>query len=181
NAFSHKLCGDMTNSFEFKTDKSFVIESAPYRNGSAWTKYTGSDNKPKLESSDDAATIMLTDSWRMPKKEEFEAMKAATYWKWDATDKGYYVYTPNPSTDAGKVNNGEGTYNKTEALLFFPAAGNGDGSSLYDAGTYGTYWSSTLYAGYVVYAYNLDFDSDNVSPSYYDSRYIGRSVRPVSD
>ena len=184
NAFSHKLCGDMTNSFEFKTGKSFVIENAPHYSGSAYDKYNDSDktSKPKLESSDDAATIMLTGSWRMPKKEEFEAMKAATYWVWDATDKGYYVYTPDPSTDAGKVNSGTGTsYVKTEALLFFPAAGRGDGSSLSDAGTYGYCWSSTLLTDFVDYAYYLDFSSVNVYPSNSSRRYYGRSVRPVSD
>ena len=181
NAFSHKLCGDMTDSFEFKTGKSFVIENAPHYSGSAYDKYTGSDNKPKLESSDDAATIMLTGSWRMPKKEEFEAMKNATYWAWDATDKGYYVYTPDPSTDAGKVNSGTGTYVKTEALLFFPAAGYGYGSSLNIAGTYGFYWSSTLNTDNVDSAYNLSFSSGNVNPSSSNYRYSGRSVRPVSD
>ncbi|MCQ2148729.1 MAG: DUF1566 domain-containing protein, partial [Bacteroidales bacterium] len=91
-------------------------------------------------------------------------------------------YTPYPASDAGKVNSGTGTsYVKTEALLFFPAAGYGGSSSLRKAGTYGNYWSSTLNAGSVDYAYILYFGSDDVGPSSRDSRYIGGSVRPVSD
>ncbi|MCQ2149773.1 MAG: hypothetical protein MJY45_05430, partial [Bacteroidales bacterium] len=187
NAFSHKLCGDMTNSFEFKSNKSFVIGNAPHYSGSTYTKYTkisssDGDGKNVLEYSDDVAAIILGGSWRMPTSVEFIAMQAATYWDWDATDKGYYVYAPNPASDAGKVNSGTGTsYVKSEALLFFPAAGDGYGSSLDAAGTHGYYWSSTLGTVYVDSAYYLYFDSANVYPSYYRYRYYGRSVRPVSD
>ena len=172
-----------SSAFTFKDSKSFANANAPYYSGSTYDKYNDSDktSKPKLETPDDAARIMLGGNWRLPRKEEFEAMKAATYWKWDATDKGYYVYTPDPSTDAGKVNSGTGTYVKTEALLFFPAAGYGKGSSLSTAGTCGYYWSSTLYTDNVGNAYSLGFSSVFVYPSSDYSRYYGRSVRPVSD
>ena len=175
-----------SSAFTFKAGKSFAEANAPYYSGSAYTKYTKTsssdgDGKNVLEYSDDVASIILGGNWRLPRKEEFVAMKAATYWKWDADDKGYYVYTPDPAGDAGKFNSGTGTYNKAEALLFFPAAGYGLGSSLLNAGAYGNYWSSALYTDTVDHAYYLNFTSGNVTPSVYGSRYYGRSVRPVSD
>ena len=175
-----------SSAFTFKSDKSFANANAPYYSGSTYTKYTKTsssdgDGKNVLEYSDDVASIILGGNWRLPRKEEFEAMKAATYWVWDADDKGYYVYTPYPASDAGKVNSGTGTYVKTEALLFFPAAGNGFGSSLRTAGTYGYYWSSTLYTDLVDRAFRLYFDSGTVYPPDTNYRYVGGSVRPVSD
>ena len=101
------------------------------------------DFKYKLDSEDDAAQQLLGAGWRMPASAEFTALTGATCWKWDATDKGYYVYVPNPSEDAGKVNAGTGTYDKSNALLFFPAAGYGSKNFFNAGGATGYYWSST--------------------------------------
>lgn len=74
------------------------------------------------------------------------------------------------------------TYNKTAALLFFPAAGYGYYGGLNLAGTYGYYWSSTLRSDDSDYAYYLRFYGGSVSPqNYYSGRYYGFSVRPLSD
>ena len=123
----------------------FIGANAPYNDGDdyTWNKYNFMDMKGKLDSADDAAQSLLGAGWRMPTSAEFTALIGATCWKWDATDKGYYVYVPNPSTDAGKVNAGTGTYDKSNALLFFPAAGYGYGNSFNKGGDTGYYWSST--------------------------------------
>ena len=106
-------------------------------------------------------------------------MKEATYWKWDASDKGYYVYVPQTG-DAGKKNDETtNTYNKSAALLFFPAAGYSFSTSRSYGGSYGYYWSSTWLSS--VSAYDLYFDGSNVNPQFSGYRYIGFSVRPVSD
>ena len=140
------------------------------------------DDRITLELADDAANKKWGGSWRMPTSAEFQALKDATYWKWE--DGGYYVYAPQ-SGDAGKTSNDSGvtgTYDDVEAaLLFFPAAGYGDGTSLGYAGSYGLYWSSSLDTSGPDLASNLTFDSDSVSPQDFNYRYYGFSVRPVSD
>lgn len=136
-------------------------------------------NPKMLPLEKDAANVLWGDPWRMPTSAEFKALKEATYWAWNGTDKGYYVYAPK-NGDAGKENDGTGSYTKTDAVLFFPAAGGGS-TDLYDAGSYGYYWSSSLDTGNTDYAYYLSFKSDLVNPQDYFSRFLGFSVRPVSD
>ena len=67
---------------------------------------------------------------------------------------------------------------KNGGQLFLPAAGCRWGSGLYDAGSYGIYWSSSLFPDSDYSAYYLLFNSGSWywSSSY---RYYGRSVRAV--
>ena len=182
-AFTNMDCGDSEGKFTFIGSKQFDKANAPY-GGTTYTKYT-SNSEPTLELSDDVANIILGGNWRMPTSAEFQAMKGATYWAWDATDCGYYVFMPGLGT-SGAANGREifntSTDDKSKALLFFPAAGFGNVTDLYSAGALGFYWSSSLYSGVTDRACNLTFNSDRVSPQ--DSRYgrfDGFSVRPVSD
>ena len=179
-----------SGSFTWKKDGSsndyqFSVTSiSPYYESSAYKKYTtgdAGDGIVTLTPSDDVASILWSDTWRMPTTSEFKALKEATYWKWDDTDKGYYVYAPQTG-DAGKKNTeSTNTYTKSDALLFFPAAGFGYGKDLINAGSLGYYWSSSLYSDDTGCAYYLNFDSGNVYPQYSNLRYLGFSVRPVSD
>jgi len=57
-------------------------------------------------------------------------------------------------------------------LLFFPAAGNSNGTDLGSAGSRGLYWSSTLYSGNTGHAYGLDFNSSDANPEYCYDRYL---------
>jgi len=61
--------------------------------------------------------------------------------------------------------------------VFFPAAGNGNGTSLNNRGTNGNYWSSSLNSA--DNGYNLNFNSSNVNPQNNNNRYRGYSVRAV--
>ena len=73
---------------------------------------------------------------------EFLALKNATYMEWDEGDKGVYVYTPAKGADAGKFNGGTGSYDKSNALLFFPLPGECDQNvSLGAVGQNGKYWA----------------------------------------
>ena len=146
---------------------------------SFWSGTGNPDDKLVLDLEDDAAHANWGGTWRMPTNAEFKALLDATYWAWNSTDKGYYVYAPNPATDAGKVNSGTGTYDKSSALLFFPAAGYGD-ASLNDAGSDGDYWSSSLFSSDPRNAYGVWFLSSFVTQNG-TTRYHGRSVRPLSD
>jgi uncharacterized protein (TIGR02145 family) len=61
--------------------------------------------------------------------------------------------------------------------VFFPAAGNGNGTSLNNRGTNGNYWSSSWNSA--DNAYNLNFNSSSVNPQNNNNRYNGNSVRAV--
>ena len=134
-----------------------------------------------LTSAYDAAQVNWGSTWRMPTLAEFQALKEATYWLWDATDKGCYVYTPNPSTDAGKYNNGTGSYSKDSALLFFPSPGYGNGDQLITIGSHGHDWSSTIYSLSFQSAYLLSFNPNEALHDNIRLRCYGHSIRPVSD
>ena len=178
-SFKNEGCGATSNSFSFKSGKQFDVSTAPYSNSSSsYRKYTSS-SEATLVQSDDVAHIILGGSWRMPTSAEFKAMIDATYWAWDDKDKGYYVYAPNPATDAGMVNSGTGTYNKANALLFFPAAGYGSETSLKSPGSYGYYYSSSSDPS--INATSMYFQSSNVYAHGNSGRYHGHPVRPVSD
>ncbi len=113
----------------------------------------------------DAAHVQWGGSWRMPTKQELSDLNSQCDWTWTTVNgaKGYVV-------------RGRGNY--VSASIFLPCAGYGDGTSLYDAGSYGDYWSSVPGSDYY-YAWNLYFDSGyHGTDGYYDRDY-GQSVRPV--
>ena len=136
----------------------------------------GSTQDPTtLPASNDAATVNWGAGWRIPtgNEGEFKALNDNTTNAW--TDN-YNSTGVKGRTFTGKNE----TPDYSDITLFFPAAGVGNTTSLYSAGTSGNYWSSTLYSS--TNAYRLSFSGITVSPQ--DSnigRYYGFSVRPVSD
>lgn len=72
------------------------------------------------------------------------------------------------------------TSKKNGNSIFLPAAGYRYGDDLSNAGYYSGYWSSSLYSDYPGRAYLLDFNSGRVY-TYDYNRYLGQSVRPVSE
>ena len=122
------------------------------------------DGDHNLTPSHDAATANWGGSWRMPTNDEMQELVDHCEWEWTTQNgvKGYRVTGPNRNS------------------IFLPAAGYRLGSSLYYAGEYGSYWSSTPNESDSDFAYRLDFNSGlpNVG-SYY--RDYGRSVRPVTE
>ena len=61
--------------------------------------------------------------------------------------------------------------------IFFPASGDYSGTTIYDLGTRGYYWSSSYLSA--TNAYSLLFLSSNVSPAYNVSRRYGFTARAV--
>ena len=121
------------------------------------------DNKTTLDLSDDAARANWGGSWRMPTDAELTELRENCTWTW-TTQNGVYGY---------KV-----TSKKNGESIFLPAAGYRYDSSLSYAGSYGYYWSSSLYTDYPYSAWNVDFYSNNVGRSNFLRSY-GFSVRPV--
>ena len=140
----------------------FVITNAPYNNGTSYNKYTGTsgDGKTVLDFADDVAYANWGGTWRLPTKEELEALLHLSEPAWDGTPKGY-----NFGTD--------------DAKIFLPAAGYGDGMvhGLVDRGGY---WSSLLNTNNTTEAYLLGFGVDDVA-MFNRLRYYGQSIRPIYD
>ena len=126
------------------------------------SSYGTVDDKTELELEDDAAYVNWGSSWRMPTKEQQDELRENCTWTWTKKNNvnGYKVTGPNGNS------------------LFLPAAGCHDGSTHYDAGSYGYYWSRTLHVDRSFYAYYLVFTVREVDCHNYH-RYQGFTVRPV--
>ena len=135
--------------------------SKSYYNGSSYTYY---DNPTTLPLSADAARVNWGGKWRMPTMHELEELRSKCTWTW---------------TTQNGVNGYKVTSNSNGNYIFLPAAGYRDLGSLYGAGDYGYYWSSSAYgADYsttalYLYFYSTWKDRKN------DYKAAGRSVRPV--
>lgn len=162
-----------------ETEPKEVYDGSTYKyrsNGSygSLTKYNTSssygtivDNKTQLELTDDAARANWGGSWRMPTHAELNKLRSNCTWTW---------------TSQNGVNGYRVTSKSNSNSIFLPAAGYRGGSSLYNAGSNGYYWSSSLDTDDPDDAWGVDFDSYGVySNNYYNSlsRSRGYSVRPV--
>ena len=110
----------------------------------------------------DAARAQWGGGWRLPTREDFNELIENCKWEWTNVHgvKGMRVVGHNGNS------------------IFFPAAGYRLGSSLYDDGDYGNYWSSSP-SGYGR-AYYLGFGngSEDVDLS---GRGYGLTVRPITE
>ena len=106
-------------------------------------------------------------TWRLPTKMELEELINECTWKWTKQHNvnGYNVTGPNGNS------------------IFLPAAGYRIGSSLFNDGDYGNYWSSTPndYYYYYYYAYNLYFYDGNEIVYWRSHRCNGLTVRPITE
>ena len=143
-----------------------------WRNGSygSMTKYCTKyyygtvDNKTVLDTMDDVAHVKWGGTWRMPTKAEQDELRNNCTWEW-TTQNGVNGY---------KVTGSNGN------SIFLPAAGYRYGTEAISRGSYGYYWSSSLCRDSSYNAYVLSFKSGYYD--WYDNyRYIGYSVRPVSE
>lgn len=121
------------------------------------------DNKMVLDKEDDAAAVNWGGAWRMPTKAEQDELRSNCTWTW---------------TTQNGVNGYKVTSNKNGNSIFFPAAGYHIYGAFNQAGSGGSFWSSSLITILPYNAYALYFCSDYVERSA-DTRYYGMSVRPV--
>lgn len=156
---------------ETKPKSSYKWSTYKWCNGSekSQTKYNTKysygtvDNKTVLDPEDDAAHVNWGGSWRMPTDDEWTELttKCTSTWTTQNGVNGRKVTGPN-----GKS-------------IFLPAAGLRYGTIIGSAGSYGTFWSSSLYTVTPYRAYGVCFSSDSVRGDDFD-RYNGQSVRPVT-
>lgn len=127
-----------------------------------YSKTTGSNLREDIDTENDAATVMLGSKWQMPTREQFLEL-------YDNCDTEWASLNGQVGMKFTSRINGNS--------VFFPAAGNVYNSSLYDRGSYGYYWSRSLYSSDG--GYFLSFDSSSVYPQNDYYRYRGFSVRAV--
>ena len=112
----------------------------------------------------DVAHVKWGGSWVMPSREQQDELISNCTSTW-TTQSGV----------SGRLFTGT-----NGGSIFLPAAGYRYDSDLYDAGSYGDYWSSTQYPSGTYYAYYLDFYSGSTYTNYVYGRRDGFTVRPVS-
>ena len=127
-------------------------------------KYNIADGLTKLEPCDDAATQNIGSNWRMPTREEFDALLSATTNKW-RTVNGVEGKLFTDKTDESKK-------------LFFPAVSYCCYGIINNIGFYGYYWSSSLDTSYAIGSWDLSFLTLDCYISY-GSRCLGFPVRGV--
>jgi hypothetical protein len=110
----------------------------------------------------DAARHNMGAPCRMPTVGEFQELNAQCDSEW---------------TDEDGVAGRRFTSRINGNSIFFPASGYRYGTGLHDRGTYGYYWSASLYSA--AYGYFLYFLSSLVYPANYNGRFHGFSVRAV--
>ena len=127
--------------------------------------YTYKSNPKTLPLSADAANVNWGGKWRMPTRAEQDELRNHCTWEWTTLygEKGYKVISK-----------------KNGNSIFLPAAGYRYNSSLSNAGSYGSYWSSSLRTSYSSSAFNLYFNSSYVDWRS-DLRDYGQSVRAVCE
>ena len=164
-------CGDYFAWGEVEPQDYYDWSTYKWCNGSydTQTKYcTNSsygtvDNKTVLEAEDDAAAVNWGGAWRMPTNDEQDELRSNCTWTW-TTQNGVNGYKVTSKSNGNSI--------------FLPAAGYRYVSSLNNAGSGGSFWSSSLTTGYPDNAFTLGFGSSGVNGGY-SNRYFGRSVRPV--
>ena len=129
-----------------------------------WTVGSGQGSYAVLAQKHDAAHVKWGGSWRMPTYNELIDLNSKCDWTWATmNDIGGYIVR------------GRGDY--ASNCIFLPCAGAACENGVVSRSWKGYYWSSVPYSDYD-YAYGLDFYS-GYHYTYDDSRYYGRSVRPV--
>lgn len=160
---------------ETESKSDYSMSTYKWCNGSSSTltkyntkiSYGTVDNKTVLDQEDDVASVKLGSKWRMPTDAEWTELRTKCTWTWTTNYNGTGV--------SGRIvtaPNGNS--------IFLPAAGYRYDTELSVAGFYGYYWSSSLSTDFLDYAWSVYFDSDDVS-RYGSHRFLGRSVRPVTE
>lgn len=122
------------------------------------------DDSLTLTKEHDAANAQWGGTWRLPTDEEFGELISKCNWSFATLNgvNGYLVIGPN------------------EQSIFLPASAYQNGTTIENDGDFGDYWSSTLIEESNSVACSLGYSSKSFGRRRY-ARYVGRTVRPVSD
>ncbi len=136
------------------------------------TRYNASDTLTVLLPGDDAATVLWGKACRMPAGKEMEELCDTTNCSWTWVEKA--------SPKGGTVLGYEVKSKRNGRTLFFPASGAQNGKNCFLDGSDAVYWSATLSPRSCGEAFCLYFNIGHYS-LYKNNRFIGASVRPVTE
>ncbi len=178
-ADSPEQYGDYFAWGETQTKSYYAIDNYAHCNGdiSSFTKYTQHpdktylgtpDRKKTLEKTDDAATQLMGENWRVPQYDDFEELRIRCSCKCCKLNGTWgYLFT---STRNGNS-------------IFFPLSGMRDPGDIMYSGERGYYWSNqltTLTNDKTIEADVFDLlKSSTPTTNSYQSREIGLPIRPV--
>ena len=118
----------------------------------------------------DAANVHWGNGWRLPTKEELDALGSNCDWIWTVKNgvNGYVV-------------RGKGDYSSNS--IFLPCAGTGDYTSASDLGSSGGCWSSVPNPSYVngAASWFISFNLSGPGTNSYRNRWSAQSIRPVRE
>lgn len=160
-----------------------------------WTTAPYDASTKVLTADNDVASAMWGGSWRMPTSDDFKKLiDACGGGSIPSTlPRGLIVggiyWIPSGTTLEGVQYNVAGVLfvatGDISKRVFFPAAGNIQGTTRYSADTHVIYWTSELYTDVntdASKANTLSVAYDHINERHHElSRYCGLSVRPVSD
>ena len=148
--------------------KRFDSKHYKHHDGKRFTKYNELDGKQELDLRDDAAFAYMGHGWRMPTTNDFIRLIDSTIHMWTNNYRRSGV--------AGTV-----FTDRTDATkeLFFPAVGFCTNGYIHSVGSYGYYWSDSLYPECTVYGCYLYLDSICNVWYNYTNRYFGSPVRGI--
>ena len=161
---------------ETTTKSSYGLESYKWCNGSddTQTKYCSNasygqngftDDKIVLELADDVAYANLGGSWRMPTSAEWTELREKCTWRWTTLN----------GVNGCEVKGTNGNF------IFLPVAGIRFDNQLEYTGSYGYYWSSSLYSDDPRSACSVFLESNIVYMELDFPRCYGLSVRAVCE
>lgn len=171
---------------ETETKTNYSWSTYKWCNGSnkTFTKYCNksnygndgfTDTKTTLDPEDDVAHVKWGGKWRMPTIDEQIELINKCAWTW--FDEGNTEFN---GVAGYKVTSKKKGYK--DRFIFLPAVGGRENTTLWYAGEYGHFWSSSLYASGPDNAELLSFYWNDDSHDMYDyihSRFLGQCVRPV--
>lgn len=161
--------GDYYSWGEIKTKSCYDWDNYAFGNDTCITKYCVEekygtiDNLNQLTEFDDVVAVKWKNGWRMPTYEEFNELRTKCTFEVRTLlgQDGYLLTGPNGNT------------------IFFPLAGEIDGTSVSGKDNYVIYWTSTLFSNNTE-AYEFAMSKEGYY--WYDSpRYTGHNIRAVHE
>lgn len=156
-----------------------------------WTPAPYDASTKVLTADNDVASAMWGGSWRMPTSDDFNKLidacgggSSPVAVSETITQGGIYWISAGKTVDGTQYNVAGVLFVATGDIsrrVFFPAAGNIQGTTRYSADTHVIYWTSELNTD-ASKANTLSVAYDHINERHHElSRYCGLSVRPVSD